>query len=113
MEWQDTINLCCVLSGLTRQKSQKRSEPPNEVVKKKTDVAFSINLRSFFFLASHYYWPLAAAVRLCLLLVFLPSFTTRMISVFVVPQVRYNVTGRDHLLTYLFSDRITVSPSLY
>lgn len=35
MEWQDAINLCCVLSGLTRQKSQKRSEPPNEVVKKK------------------------------------------------------------------------------
>lgn len=101
-EWLDSTKIPKALRAAERSRQ-----------KKKTDVAFSINLRSFFFLASHYYWPLAAAVRLCLLLVFLPSFTTRMISVFVVPQVRYNVTGRDHPLTNLFSDRITVSPSLY
>lgn len=44
MEWQDAINLCCVLSGLTRQKSQKRSEPPNEVVKKKKKLMWHFQL---------------------------------------------------------------------
>lgn len=74
-EWLDSTKIPKALRAAERSRQ-----------KKITDVAFSINLRSsFFFLASHYYWPLAAAVRLCLLLVllFLPSFTTRMISVFV------------------------------